>query len=53
MVYMNNENDEVEVETTNDDIDLEETELVDVEEKSGDKIKKLQEKLRRAEEEIQ
>ncbi|MCA9357897.1 nucleotide exchange factor GrpE [Candidatus Kaiserbacteria bacterium] len=51
MVYMNNENDEVEVETTNDDIDLEETELVDVEEKSGDKIKKLQEKLRRAEEE--
>jgi molecular chaperone GrpE len=50
MVYMNNEENELEVETTSDDIESEETELIDVEEKSGDKIKKLQDKLRHAEE---
>lgn len=49
MVYMNNENDDIEVETTNDEFEPEESELIDVDEKSGDKIKKLQEKLRRAE----
>lgn len=50
---MNEENDvDVEIETTNDeDLDLEETELVDVEEKSGNKIKKLREKLSHCEEE--
>lgn len=52
MVNMNNDEPEIEVETTNDeDQELEETELIDVEEKSGDKIKKLREKLNRCEEE--
>lgn len=52
MVNLNNDEPELEVETTNDnDVDLEETELVDVEEKSGDKIKKLKEQLRRCEDE--
>jgi molecular chaperone GrpE len=51
MVHMN-ENNDVEIETTNDEnIELEEAELVDEEEKSNDKIKKLREKLNRAEEE--
>lgn len=51
---MNNDDTDIEVETTNDeDSELEETELVDVEEKSSDKIKKMREKLRRCEEEKQ
>ncbi|MCA9362644.1 nucleotide exchange factor GrpE [Candidatus Kaiserbacteria bacterium] len=54
MVHMNNDDTDIEVETTNDeDSELEETELVDVEEKSSDKIKKMREKLRRCEEEKQ
>lgn len=54
MVYMNNEENELEIETTNDeDIALEETELVDEEEKSSDKLKKLREKLSRCEDEKQ
>ncbi len=54
MVYMNKDNDELEFETTNDEnIALEETELVEEEEKAGDKIKKLREKLSRCEEEKQ
>jgi molecular chaperone GrpE len=52
MVYINNDETEIEVETTNDeDIDLEETELIDLEEKSGDRIKKLREKLSHCEDE--
>lgn len=51
MVYMNNDEKEVEVEITNDeDPQLEDTELVEEEEKSKDKIKKLREKLARCEE---
>lgn len=51
MVYMKNEDNEIEIETTNDDIALEETELVEEEERSNDKLKKLREKLAHCEEE--
>ena len=52
MVYMNKHEDDIEVETTNDaDESLEETEITDVEEKSQGKIKQLQEKLKRCEQE--
>jgi molecular chaperone GrpE len=52
MVYMNNDETEMEMETTDDEnVDLEETELVDEEEKTSDKLKKLREKLARCEDE--
>ena len=52
MVYMNNDEPDIEVETTNDeDTAIEDTELVDVEEKSEGKIKKMREKITRMEEE--
>lgn len=52
MVNMNNDEPDIEVETTNDeDIEIEEPELIDVEEKSSDKLKKLREKIARLEEE--
>lgn len=52
MVNEHNEDNDIEVETTNDeDVDLEETELADVEEKSSDKIKKISQKLKRCEDE--
>ncbi len=51
MVNMNN-NDKDEVEITNEDQpEIEESELVDLEEKADDKLKKLREKLARCEEE--
>ncbi|NCN11749.1 nucleotide exchange factor GrpE [Candidatus Kaiserbacteria bacterium] len=52
MVYMKNNESELEIETTNDDtIELEETELIDEEEKSNDKLKKLREKVAQCEDE--
>lgn len=52
MVYMNNDEPDIEVETTNDeDTAMEEPELVDVEEKSEGKIKKMRDKITRLEEE--
>ncbi len=52
MVYMNNEENDLELETTNDeDIALEDAELVDEEEKSSDKLKKLRERVASCEEE--
>ncbi len=52
MVYMNNDETDVEIETTSDDnIELEDAELVDEEEKSNEKLKKQREKLTRCEEE--
>lgn len=52
MVYMNNDETEMEMESTDDEnVDLEETELVDEEEKTSDKLKKLREKLARCEDE--
>lgn len=52
MVYMSNDDEDIEVETTsNEDFEIEEPELVDEEEKSSDKIKKLREKISHLEEE--
>jgi len=49
---MKNNESELEIETTNDDtIELEETELIDEEEKSNDKLKKLREKVAQCEDE--
>lgn len=50
MVNMNNDESELEVETTIDEEpEIEETELVDMEEKSTDKIKKMRDKLSQCE----
>jgi hypothetical protein len=47
MVYMNNDED-VELETTSDeDMEISEPELEDLEEKAGDKIKQLKDKIAR------
>ncbi len=52
MVNMNNENDELEMEITNDEnVEIEETELEEEEEMSSDKLKKLREKLARCNDE--
>lgn len=52
MVHMNNENSEVEIEPTNDGhYGTDDSELVDEEERSSDKIKRLREKFVRVEEE--
>lgn len=52
MVYMNNDDADFEVDTTDDEnIEIEEPELVDLEEKNSDKLKKMREKLSRCEDE--
>lgn len=52
MVNMNNDENDVEVEITNDEQpEIEEPELVDLEERSSDKLKKMRDKLTRCEEE--
>lgn len=52
MVYIDNDKYEDEVETTNDeDLEIEEPELIDIEEKGDDKLKKMKEKLARCEDE--
>jgi molecular chaperone GrpE len=52
MVNMNNDNDDVKVETTNDtDVELDNTEIVEEEEQKNDKIKKLKSTINRLEEE--
>lgn len=53
MVFMNDENEDIEVETTNEDTGFEETELVAEEEQSKDKMKKLRDKIARLEDEKQ
>lgn len=52
MVNMNNDDADIEFDVTNDeDLELNETEVVDIEEKSGAKLKKISEKLAHCEEE--
>ena len=51
MVFMNDEKDDVDVEITDEEPAIADTELVDEEERSGDKIKKMREKVARLEEE--
>lgn len=52
MVYMNNDEHNIEVESTNEtESELEDVELIDEEERSGDKVKQLRDKLRHCEEE--
>ncbi|MCA9359442.1 nucleotide exchange factor GrpE [Candidatus Kaiserbacteria bacterium] len=52
MVNLDNENDEIEVDITNDDKpEIEELELEEIEERSADKLKQLRKKLERCEEE--
>jgi len=52
MVNIDNENEEVDLEITNEEQpEIEETELVDLEEKAGNKLKKMREKLARCDEE--
>jgi len=52
MVYMNNDVEDVELETTNDeDVEFTEPELEDLEEKVGDKVKQLKDKIARLEDE--
>jgi len=51
MVYMNNDEPNIEVESTNEtESELEEVELLDEEQRNGDKLKQLREKLRHCEE---
>jgi molecular chaperone GrpE len=51
MVFMNNEPEDFDMDITSDESELEQTELVDEEEQSSDKIKKLRKKITRLEEE--
>lgn len=49
MVKNDNENNEVDIEITNDNIENEDLEIEDIEEKGSDKLKKLREKLKQSE----
>ncbi|MCA9358656.1 nucleotide exchange factor GrpE [Candidatus Kaiserbacteria bacterium] len=52
MVNMNNDENEVDVEITNEETtEIDEPELIDIEEKSSDKLKRMREKLAHCEEE--
>ena len=49
MVNKSNENDEVDIEITNEDKEIEDIELEEIEEKGADKLKKLRDKLKQCE----